>query len=101
MKESKFDNVSDEDLEALWNDDYYDVIIPEWALPALVNDDYEGLDEEDIWDIKGFVKEMYKMGIPDVGQYCVPIDGVSPSFYPKNDLNTKGAMCYKFAIPAK
>jgi len=102
--ENQYDNVPDNVLET-WNGEYYEVIVPEWALNALVNGNYEGLDEEDIADVKAFERNFVKGGpceLKDgltVGDCCVPMEGASPNFEPKNDINHKGAMCYKFALP--
>lgn len=101
-----FDNVTPEQL-ASFNNNYYDVIVPEWALPALVNGDYEGLSDEDIADVKAFERNFMQGGPCELanglnaGDCCIPLEGKAPSFYPKNDINGKGADCYKFAFPAK
>ena len=101
-----FDNVTPEQL-ASFNNNYYDVIVPEWALPALVNGDYEGLSDEDIADVKTFERNFMQGGPCElanglnVGDCCIPLEGKAPSFYPKNDINGQGADCYKFAFPAK
>ncbi len=102
--ENEFDNVPNDVVES-WNGNYYEVVVPEWALPALVNGDYENLTDEDIADVKAFERNFAKGGSCqlrnglNVGDCCVPMEGASPSFESKNDINHKGAMCYRFALP--
>ena len=101
-----FDNMTPEQVQKL-NGQYFEVIVPEWALPALVNGDYDGLDEEEIRDINAFERNFVQGGPCElangltVGDCCIPLEGKEPSFYRKNDLNGKGADCYRFALPAK
>ena len=103
---NQFDNISDEELSK-FGENYYDVIVPEWALNALVNGDYSGLDDEDIADVKAFERNFGKGATCELyngltaGDFCVPMEGTSPSFYEKNDINHKGANCYRFAFIAK
>lgn len=103
---SDYDNMTNDAIKKL-EGNFYEVIVPDWALPALVNGDYEGLDDEEIRDVQAFEKNFEPNGpCPlanglNAGDCCVPLDGKTPSFYSKNDLNGKGADCYKFALPAK
>ena len=103
---NEFDNISNEDL-AKFNENYYSVIVPEWALPALVNGDYEGLTDDEIMDVQSFEKHFVPGGDCELyngltaGDLCIPMEGTSPSFCPKNDVGGLATMCYKFAFPAK
>lgn len=106
VNDEDYDNVTPEELKS-YNDNYYGVIVPEWALPALVNGDYTGLDDEEIADVKAFERNFVKGGYCELangltaGDCCVPLEGKSPSYCPYNDINRKGANCYRFAFPAK
>ena len=51
---------------------YYDTLeIPEYALPALINDDWQGLSDEDTKNIKSFLESLEERcgGIVDFGDY--------------------------------
>ena len=68
--------------------EYYKECIPVWALNALINDDYSGLEEEDINLIENWLKVsgythvccpddeslIYFTGFPAFGKACHAID---------------------------
>lgn len=61
------------------------VLVPDWALPAIVNGDTTGLSEEDERKVRAFVEKYSEYNI-------VPKD-VEPSFCRTNDLDDLGADC--------
>jgi hypothetical protein len=71
-----------------------DYEVPEWALSALINDDYSGLKDEDILKVKKFRKEVYD----DYGSdnfFIVDIDGYSDLGFKKyNDIDSLGSNVY-------
>ena len=104
----RFDNISDEEL-AQYGDNYYEVTIPEWAIPGLLYDYYEGLTDWQVMDIKGFKRHFQNgalklpqgMTIEDI---LKPMPGRKPVMCPKNDIGVakergEGSLCYKMAIP--
>ena len=59
--------------------------VPEWALPALINDDYSGLSDDDCSAIDALQSKL------PLGHWSMPID--EASFYPSNDLQNLGDNC--------
>ena len=99
---NEFDNVPDDFVESL-DGQYYEVTVPDWCLPYLVNGDEEGYTEEEIGMMNNFIdsfngKLWYGL---NVGDACVPMDGVSPSFCSSNDVGGDACDCYRFCLPMK
>ena len=99
---NEFDNVPDDFVESL-DGQYYEVTVPDWCLPYLVNGDEEGYTEEEIGMMDNFInsfngKLWYGL---NVGDACVPMDGVSPSFCSSNDVGGDACDCYRFCLPMK
>jgi len=61
-------------------------IVPEWAICALVNDDYDCLEDQDILDIKTFIKRNKIQSVSPTHD--------EPYFRRYNDVNNLGANCY-------
>ncbi len=99
---NEFDNVPDDFVESL-DGQYYEVTVPDWCLPYLVNGDEEGYTEEEIRMMDNFIdsfngKLWYGL---NAGDACVPMDGVSPSFCSRNDVGGGACDCYRFCLPMK
>jgi hypothetical protein len=99
---NEFDNVPDDFVESL-DGQYYEVTVPDWCLPYLVNGDEEGYTEEEIAMMDNFIdsfdgKLWYGL---NVGDACIPMDGVSPSFCSRNDVGGDACDCYRFCLPMK
>lgn len=80
------------------NEDLVDYVIPDWALPALINGDYSGLEDIDEQKINKFIDEVVSIhgnahfmgGDEDLG------------FCPRNDIDKLGSNCYRLYIrPSK
>ena len=106
--QGRFDNMSDEEL-AQYGENYYVVTIPEWAIPGLVYDYYDGLTDWQVMDIKGFKRHFQNgalklpqgMAIEDI---LKPMPGRKPVMCNKNDIGVakergEGSLCYTMAIP--
>lgn len=99
---NEFDNVPNDFVEKL-NGQYYEVYVPDWCLPYLVNGTTENYTDEEIEMMQQFEREYNGKlwhGL-QVGDACVPMDGASPNFYGKNDVGGGAAECYKFCLPTR
>ncbi|MBP5722761.1 MAG: hypothetical protein J6X18_04190 [Bacteroidales bacterium] len=100
-----YQNVPDEFVEKL-GENGYEVIVPDYCLPYLVNGDLEGYTDEEIQDMQNFEKRFQgklAYGL-NVGDCCVPRDGEEPTLYGREDVfkgKDMGAECYRFFLPAK
>lgn len=98
-----YQNVPDEFVESL-GENGYEVIVPDYCLPYLVNGDMEGYEEDEIQEMQEFEKRFQgklKNGL-NAGDCCIPRDGESPSLYGRNDVfhGDMGSECYRFFLPA-
>lgn len=76
-------------------DDLIEFMVPEWALTALINGDYSGLEDEDIEKIDAFIKEVSsKYGNANflMGDYDGGKDEYG--FKPSNDIDNLGSNVY-------
>ena len=99
-----YQNVPDEFVESL-GENGYEVIVPDYCLPYLVNGDMEGYEEDEIQEMQEFEKRFQgklKNGLT-AGDCCIPRDGESPSLYGRNDVfkGDMGSECYRFFLPAE
>ena len=75
------------------------VVIPQWAVAAIVNNDYSGLDDDDRALIEAWLEaKAEKHGMGDIDA-----DGGSecPQFYYANDLTDIGDYCVKVTLYAR
>lgn len=82
-----YQNVPDEFVEKL-GENGYEVIVPDYCLPYLVNGDTEGYSEEDLKDMQEFERRFQGKlahGLT-VGDCCIPRDGEEPTLYSREDV---------------
>ena len=97
-----FDNMEADDVKRL-KGNYYEVAVPEYCLPYLVNGDTDNYTDEEIEAMKAFENEFngkLANGLT-VGDCCIPLDGASPSFCYRNDVTKSDCNCYIFCLPMK
>ena len=102
-KQYGYQNVDDDFVEKV-GENGYDVLVPDWCLPYLVNGDRENYEDDEIAAMDAFV-EKYNGKLAHnlyVGDACMPMDGEEPSFYTHNDITgNEGCDCYRVFLPAK
>jgi hypothetical protein len=102
-KQYGYQNVPDEFVEKV-GENGYDVLVPDWCLPYLVNGDRENYEDDEIAAMDAFV-EKYNGKLAhglNAGDACMPMDGEEPSFYTHNDITgNEGCDCYRVFLPAK
>jgi hypothetical protein len=98
-----YQNVPDDFVEKV-GENGYDVLVPDWCLPYLVNGDRENYEDDEIAAMDAFV-EKYNGKLAhglNAGDACMPMDGEEPSFYTHNDITgNEGCDCYRVFLPAK
>lgn len=103
-KQYSYQNVDDEFVEKC-GENGYEVLVPDYCLPYLVNGDMDVYDEDEIAEMQAFEKQFDGKLINgmNAGDFCIPMDGEEPALVGKNDVFPKdmGAECYKFFLPAK
>ena len=103
-KQYGYQNVDDKFVEKC-GENGYEVWVPDYCLPYLVNGDMDIYDEDEIAEMQAFEKRFEGKLLKgmNAGDFCIPKDGESPSLVGKNDVFPKdmGAECYKFFLPAK
>lgn len=102
-KQYGYQNVPDDFVEKV-GENGYDVLVPDWCLPYLVNGDRENYEDDEIAAMDAFV-EKYNGKLAyglNAGDACMPMDGEEPSFYTHNDITgNEGCDCYRVFLPAK
>lgn len=102
-KQYGYQNVPDEFVEKV-GENGYEVLVPDWCLPYLVNGDRDNYEDDEIAAMDAFVEE-YNGKLAHnlyVGDACMPMDGEEPSFYTHNDITgNEGCDCYRVFLPAK
>lgn len=102
-KQYGYQNVSDDFVEKV-GENGYDVLVPDWCLPYLINGDRDVYEDDEIAAMDAFV-EKYNGKLAHnlyVGDACMPMDGEEPSFYTHNDITgNEGCDCYRVFLPAK
>lgn len=102
-KQYSYQNVPDEFVEKI-SENGYDVLVPDWCLPYLINGDRDNYEDDEIAAMDAFV-EKYNGKLAHnlyVGDACMPMDGEEPSFYTHNDITgNEGCDCYRVFLPAK
>lgn len=68
------------------------LLLPEWCIPAIVNDDFSGCDETEIKKVRDFIKENKVMHINPTGE---------PLFSGRNDLDNMGGTVYRCNVTYK
>lgn len=98
-----YQNVPDEFVEKV-GENGYEVLVPDWCLPYLINGDRENYEDDEIAAMDAFV-EKYNGKLAhglNAGDACMPMDGEEPSFYTHNDITgNEGCDCYRVFLPAK
>lgn len=102
-KQYGYQNVPDEFVEEV-DENGYDVLVPDWCLPYLLNGDRDIYEDDEIAAMDAFV-EKYNGKLAhglNAGDACMPMDGEEPSFYTHNDITgNEGCDCYRVFLPAK
>ena len=81
------------------SDDIYEFTIPEWAVSALINDDYTGLSDEDEAKLNKFVDNI-SVRYGNV-HFSLPKDEeMDLGFCRKNDIDSLGSNCMKLLLHA-
>jgi hypothetical protein len=97
----EYDNVENSDIEN-FNDNYTEVIVPDYCLPYLVNGDMDIYNDEEIQAMQEFEDEWQGKlanGL-NIGDICIPLDGRDPYFTHSNDVfGNLGCECYRFLVP--
>lgn len=103
-KQYGYQNVDDDFVEKV-GENGYEVWVPDYCLPYLVNGDMDVYDEDEIAEMQAFEKQFdgKLLNGMNAGDFCIPMDGEEPALVGKNDVFPKdmGAECYKFFLPAK
>lgn len=103
-KQYGYQNVDDDFVEKV-GENGYEVWVPDYCLPYLVNGDMDVYDEDEIAEMQAFEKQFDGKLLNGMNacDFCIPMDGEEPALVGKNDVFPKdmGAECYKFFLPAK
>ncbi len=98
-RNSTEDDFISEDEPTTHADDVVDFCIPEWALPALINDDMSGLEDKDIEKINTFVaKTVEEFG--NANFMLADEKDLYLGFRHSNDIDNLGANCEKLLLKA-
>ena len=88
---------SDEDMGD-YDTDLNEYIVPDWAMPALINGDYSGLSDEDEQKLEMFIKEVITQN-GNANFMLGDIDGKDDlGFKHSNDIDNLGSNAYRVYI---
>ena len=75
------------------------VVIPQWAVTAILNNDYSALSDDDEALIEAWLEaKAEKHGMGDIQ---LNVGGECPEFYYENDLTDEGDYCVKATLYAR
>ncbi len=93
--------IKEELLRELSSEDICEFVIPEWALPALINGDFSGLSDEDEQKLNAFIDDTVQhygnahFHLPGSG---TEDDEYDLGFRHSNDIDNLGSNCFKLVL---